>query len=303
MSPSSLALAVPGLGARGGRRLGTVAAMPSDSDRPEPDRRDPQADPARPSPAVAATGGRPGAGRSAVPLRTWLLVGGVLVVGALVLVVTQGPLRSGSWPWGGSAGGPDADRTVALARGGSDAARLVVTGDVATLTVRADAPPGDLVVVEPTGADRPASVDGPDDAPVVSLGGGAAVVRVAADVRWDVEVRTGASRVTAHLAATDVDGVVLAAGADVIDLTLPAPDGQVVVDQRAGAGSLVVRVPEDVGVRALVTSGAGSATVDGETTDGLGAGAEVSTNVFDPDAPHYEVRVGGGVGSLTVERR
>lgn len=249
------------------------------------------------------SGGRPAGSRSAVPLRTWLLVGAVLVVGALVLVVTQGPLRSGPSPWGGPGVGPDADRRVALARGGADSARLVVTGDVSTLTVRADAPRSDLVVVEPAGADRPATLDGPDDAPVVTLGGGAVVVRVAADVRWEVEVRSGASRVTADLAATDVDGVVLAAGADVVELTLPAPDGRVVVDQRAGAGSLVVHVPQDVGVRALVTSGAGSATVDGQTTDGLGAGAEVSTVGFDPDAPHYEVRVGGGVGSLTVERR
>ncbi|WP_273653894.1 hypothetical protein [Cellulomonas fimi] len=277
--------------------------MPADSDRPQPDRQQPRGDRARSEGAVDASDGRPASSRSAVPLRTWLLVGVALVVGALVLVVTQGPLRSDPWPWGGPGRGPDPDRTVGLARGGADSARLVVTGDVSTLTVRADAPRSDLVVVEPAGADRPATVDGPDDAPVVTLGGGAVVVRVAADVRWEVEVRSGASRVTTDLAATEVGAVVLAAGADVVELTLPAPDGRVVVDQRAGAGSLVVHVPQDVGVRALVTSGAGSATVDGQTTDGLGAGAEVSTVGFDPGAPHYEVRVGGGVGSLTVERR
>ncbi|QHT56624.1 cell wall-active antibiotics response protein [Cellulomonas sp. H30R-01] len=282
--------------------------MPSDSDRPEPGPQHPQHPQGGRAGAPGAVAGavpdrRPAGARSPVPLRTWLLVGGALVLGALVLVVTQGPLRSAPWPWSGPLGGTDADSTATMARGGADSARLVVTGDVATLTVRADAPRADLVVVEPAGADRAATVDGPDDAPVVSLGGGAVVVRVAADVRWEVEVRSGASRVTVDLAATEVDGVLLASGADAIELRLPDPDRQVVVDQRAGAGSLVVRVPEHTGVRAGVTSGAGSATVDGETTDGLGAGAEVSTVGFDPDAPHYEVRIGGGVGSLTVEQR
>lgn len=252
--------------------------------------------------ARATTDGRLLAPGTAVPARTWWLVGVVLVVAVLVLLVTQGPLRHEAWPWGAD-GRTDPDRTVPLDRGGADAARLVVTGDVRTLDLRADAPVGDLVVVEPSGADRPASVDGPHDAPVAELGGGAVTVRLAAGVRWEVEVRSGASRITADLAAAEVGGVVLAAGADAVELELPVPDDLAVVDQRAGAGSLTVRVPDGVGVRALVTSGAGSASVDGRTTDGLGAGAEVSTPGLDLSAPHYEVRVGGGLGSLTVERR
>ncbi|MDC7120738.1 cell wall-active antibiotics response protein [Cellulomonas fimi] len=252
--------------------------------------------------AGRTTDEREPASAPAVPARTWWAVGLVLLVAVLVLVVTQGPLRSDEWPWG-AGGGSDPDRAVALPRGGVDAARLVVTGDVGTLDLRADAPTGDLVLVEPSRADRPASVDGPADARVVGLGGGAVTVRLAADVRWAIEVRSGASRVTADLTDAEVGGVVLAAGADAVELDLPAPDGVVVVDQRAGAGILTVRVPQDVGVRALVTSGAGSATVDGLTTDGLGAGAEVSTADLDPSAPHYEVRVGGGVGTLTIERR
>ncbi|NKY38417.1 hypothetical protein, partial [Cellulomonas septica] len=84
--------------------------MPSDIDRPQPDRQQPRGDRARSEGAVDTSDGRPPGSPSAVPLRTWLLVGAVLVVAALVLVVTQGPLRSDPWPWGGSGGGPDPDR-------------------------------------------------------------------------------------------------------------------------------------------------------------------------------------------------
>ena len=138
--------------------------------------------------------------------------------------------------------------------------------------------------------------------PVVALGGGAVDVRLAADVRWTLDLRVGAGSIEADVADVAVDGVVVAAGAQTVDLRLPRPDGTVDVDQQAGVGTLRLRVPDGVGVRATVTSGAGSATVDGETTGGLGAGAEVTTPGFDPDVNHYEVVVGGGAGSLVVER-
>ena len=137
---------------------------------------------------------------------------------------------------------------------------------------------------------------------MVTLDGGAAVVRLAEDVAWDVDLTAGADTVDADLGATTVTGVVLDGGARSIELTLPRPQGSVPVDQRAGADHLVIHLPDGVGARVTVTSGAGGADIDGESTGGVGAGTVLTTDGFDEGADHYEVTVGGGLGNLTIDR-
>ena len=125
---------------------------------------------------------------------------------------------------------------------------------------------------------------------------------MADDLVWTVDVSAGADTVDADLRATAVSAVVLDGGARSIDLTLPTPDGSVVVDQRAGAENLLVHLPEGVGARVTVTSGAGSVTIDGTATQGVGAGTVLTTDGFDEGADHYEITVAGGLGTLTIDR-
>lgn len=231
------------------------------------------------------------------PRTTWLIVVGALVVATLAVLSQRGP-----WPQAGVPGRAEPDRAVVVGRGSADTARLTITGEADSVRIVTDAPAETLVRVEPTGADRVATVDHDGAEPVVALGGGAVEVRLAPDVRWTLDLRVGAASIVADVADVPVDGVVVAAGAQTVELRLPRPTATVDVDQRAGVGTLVVGVPDGVGVRAVVTSGAGSATVDGKTTGGLGAGAGVTTEGFDPGTDHYEVTVAGGAGSLVVER-
>ena len=60
----------------------------------------------------------------------------------------------------------------------------------------------------------------------------------------------------------------------------------------------MIHLPDGVGARVTVTSGAGSADIDGETTGGIGAGTVLTTDGFDEGADHYEVTIAGGLGSL-----
>ena len=60
--------------------------------------------------------------------------------------------------------------------------------------------------------------------------------------------------------------------------------------------------PDGVGARVTVTSGAGGAEIDGETTPGIGAGTVLTTDGFDEGDDHYEIAVAGGLGSLTIDR-
>ena len=155
---------------------------------------------------------------------------------------------------------------------------------------------GEVVTSIPPGAEES------DGTHVVALDGGAAVVRLAEDVAWTVDLTAGAETVDADLGATTVAGIVLDGGARSIELTLPNPDGSVPVEQRAGADHLVIHLPDGTGARVTVTSGAGSADIDGETTQGIGAGTVLTTDGFDEGDDHYEITVAGGLGSLTIDR-
>lgn len=191
---------------------------------------------------------------------------------------------------------------VSIDRGSDGDISLSLTGRATSITIGTDAPAGDLLEVQATGPDARPTIDESDDKPVVALDGGAAVVRLADDVAWTIDLTAGADTVDADLDDTTVSGLVLDGGARSIELTLPAPDGTVAIDQRAGADHLVLHLPDGVGARVTVTSGAGSADIDGETTQGIGAGTVLTTDEFDEDADHYELTVGGGLGSLTIDR-
>ena len=54
--------------------------------------------------------------------------------------------------------------------------------------------------------------------------------------------------------------------------------------------------------RVTVTSGAGGVEIDGETTQGIGAGTVLTTDGFDEGDDHYEITIAGGLGSLTIDR-
>lgn len=221
----------------------------------------------------------------------WVVVVAVLavvVVGALAMFQKDEP------------GGEDA--TAVLERGTATSSGLRLTGSAQSIALRADAPAEQLVAVTATGADASAEAAGGDEAVVTLAGDGASTVQVAPDVAWTVALAAQSDTVTADLSAAVVDGVSIDAGARLVELTLPEPSGAVVVDQVAGIGGLTVHVPADVAVVVKVTSGAGTVVIDGETTEGVGAGEELSTEGYTADEPHYEIAVSGGLGTLTVDR-
>ncbi|WP_456789863.1 hypothetical protein [Cellulomonas sp. P5_C5] len=232
-----------------------------------------------------------------------------LVVAALVTAVlaltgcSSWPPDPNPRPDDGAVEQPDdREEPVTVDRGTADDATLSLTGDASSITLGTDAAPGDLLEVSATAPDSRPGADQSDGTHVVALDGGAAIVRLADDVAWTVDVAAGADTVDADLTATRVTGIVLDGGARSIELALPRPDGSVPVEQRAGADHLVIHLPDGVGARVTVTSGAGSAQIDGETTQGIGAGTVLTTDGFDEADDHYEITVAGGLGSLSIDR-
>ena len=93
-----------------------------------------------------------------------------------------------------------------------------------------------------------------------------------AAVRWDLRVAGGADLSTIDLSAGRIGGVDLTGGASRIDLTLPRPDGTLMVRMSGGVSLFDVRTTDRIPVRVRVGSGAGQVTLNGQHHGGAAAG-------------------------------
>ncbi|HST81075.1 MAG TPA: hypothetical protein VLL08_05015 [Kineosporiaceae bacterium] len=131
-------------------------------------------------------------------------------------------------------------------------------------------------------------------------------VRLAAGVRWDVVVDKGAKQILLALGSGEVNLVELRGGADLVDLTLPKPVGEMAIRVPTGLATAAFHVPANTPVKALFGSGAGRAVVDGALQQGIAAG----TTIYDANGEagylaakdRYLVDVLAGVGALSLDR-
>jgi len=217
---------------------------------------------------------------------------------ALVIVLGIGAYAVFGGSDGDGASG--SDTTASLERGTADAAELRLEGSVGVIALTADAPEGKLLTVDATGDDAAAQLAG-DQSPVATLAGQSATVRVAPDAAWGLTLGAQSDSVSADLLAARVTSVTLAAGARQVVLTLPAPETTTPITLESGVGALTVRTPAGVPVKVDIASGAGQVVIDGRTENGVPGGTELTTEGFSADAPHYEVHVPNGVGTLTIQ--
>src|SRR5690349_24206094 len=120
-----------------------------------------------------------------------------LVVAALLAAVLALATGCSSWPFDpnprpddGFSEDRDDDREdpVTVDRGTADEATLSLTGEASSITLGTDAADGDLLEVRATDPESRPGAEQSDGTHVVALDGGAAVVRLADDVRWDIDV-------------------------------------------------------------------------------------------------------------------
>ncbi|WP_041574095.1 hypothetical protein [Cellulomonas gilvus] len=245
------------------------------------------------SDAVVAQPGADATGRGRGPVLAIVIVVALVVVavGAIYAIVRNG----GDDP-------ADATATASIARGTAQDAQLRLEGGAASITVAADAASSDLASLDATGADAAAELVAGEPAVATLAGGGASTVRLAPDVTWTLDLGADTDLLTADLGATSLAGLTVTAGARLVELALPAPEGTVVIDQQAGVGGMTVQVPADVPVLVKVVAGAGTVTIDGEAQQSVGAGEELTTEGFSADAAHYEILLTAGLGELTITR-
>ena len=120
-----------------------------------------------------------------------------------------------------------------------------------------------------------------------------------AGIPWSIELRGGASQLTADLLDLRLTSLEMRGGASRIDLTLPHPRGVVPIHVAGGLSTLSVSRPEGVAVGLEVSGGAGDVALDGENLGARG-GLSVQTPDADRSADRYEIKIGGGASRISV---
>lgn len=243
-----------------------------------------------------------------------------MIVGAVVLVLVFVALLLRATP-------RDADRRVAVERDGRDSAVLVVAGGADSITVTgadlgtdlavASTPDGsaarpvvdvdgDQVTVDTTDVDRGGNLWDGGDTGEGADGPNDVTVELAEGVRWDLVVAGGSQRLALDLGDTTVARVEVRGGQGSIDATLPRPAGALPVTIGGGAGFVAVHVPAGVPARVSLLNGAGSAALDADRRQGIGAGTVLTTPDWPAaggDTPRFDVTATTGVGTFTLDRR
>jgi hypothetical protein len=139
--------------------------------------------------------------------------------------------------------------------------------------------------------------------PVVSLSAAdasAITVTLNAAVSWQLDLAAGTTRTVADLVGGLVAGIAVTKGSDVIDLTLPRPDGAVTVRLAAGASRLQLSLPGGVPARVNAAAGAGEISLDGHDHVGVAAGSVFTTPSWAPGVAGYDVEATAGAARITV---
>lgn len=178
----------------------------------------------------------------------WWWLGGVLVLVVVVLVA--------SWTWVTVRGDGRAGHVVTGAADDLQEATFVLLDGADVIRVRtADLGEDAYRVSTPRDASVRPAVSRTDDTLMTSLRGtgkdGPAIVEVVLreSVRWHIRLDGGAKEQHLDLSDGRVNGVEFTAGANRIELTLPAPTGTQRVVLGGGASQVVVRLGTDAPVQ------------------------------------------------------
>jgi hypothetical protein len=174
-------------------------------------------------------------------------------------------------------------------------ASLGVTGTLLRVTTPAGSTAPQLRVADDTGGNAVISVS--------ATRASAITVTLNAAVSWQLDLASGTTRTVADLRGSQVSGIAVTKGSDVIDLTLPQPRGSVPVRLAAGASQLLLSLPSGVPARVTAASGAGEISLDGQVHTGVPGGSVFTTPTWAASKPGFDIDATAGAARVTVTAR
>jgi hypothetical protein len=128
-------------------------------------------------------------------------------------------------------------------------------------------------------------------------------VALNAGIPWDVEVRGGASRLTADLSGLRLESLEVDGGASRLEVVLPAPSGMVSVVILGGASNVAIHRPEGVAARLRVDGGATNLRFDDRHIGAAGGEQYLRSGDYEGAAERYDIAVTGGANNLSIDEQ
>ncbi len=127
-----------------------------------------------------------------------------------------------------------------------------------------------------------------------------AEVALNASIPWRIEVRDGASRLTADLSGLKLGSLDLSGGASRVELTLPRATGTVSVRVLGGASNVTIRRPKGVAARVRVGGGATNLAFDKERFGAVGGEVDLQSPDYNDAFDRYDIAITGGANAVVI---
>jgi hypothetical protein len=121
-------------------------------------------------------------------------------------------------------------------------------------------------------------------------------------VAWNIDVAGGTKQTVANLRGGKVDGITVAAGSKIFDLSLPKPAGTLPFQLAAGVSQLAINLP--AGVATAVTAGRGATyvTMGSQSATKVADGTVLTSPGWATATSRLKVDATRGVSHLTVSQ-
>jgi hypothetical protein len=120
-------------------------------------------------------------------------------------------------------------------------------------------------------------------------------------VPWDVDIRGGASKVTADLRGIRLRSFTVIGGASDVELRLPRPIGTVPIRVSGGVSKVSIFRPPGVAARIRVGGGFSRLSLDGRRPVSQEGGGQLETPDYPSATDRYDVGVEGGASRVSVD--
>jgi hypothetical protein len=124
-----------------------------------------------------------------------------------------------------------------------------------------------------------------------------------AAIPWHIEVRDGASKLTAGLSQLKLGSFEVSGGASKVELTLPRVSGLVPVRVLGGASNVLIHRPEGVATRVRVVGGSTNLTFDDQHFGAVGSEVNLQNSNYGGAPERYDITITGGASNVAIDTR
>jgi hypothetical protein len=130
-----------------------------------------------------------------------------------------------------------------------------------------------------------------------------AEVALNAQIPWDIEIRDGASKLTADLRGLELRSFVVSGGGSRVEVTLPEPSSVVSVRVLGGVSNVAIHRPEGVAAQVRVGGGSTNLAFDDQRFGAVGGEVSLQSSDYKGASDRYDFVITGGASNVAIDTR